>query len=148
MAEEILVKELLTSEMILGGENLTILLDNTDLNITASFWFYSVVNMRWKLIFGISQVWEEGPLKSITTIHKLLRDNPIDGVDFSDLRIVQSEHSMIRRLKALAKTGKGLKGIRITQTVVDGELIQDAYVYRLMRSSDNGRRPKYSKATH
>ena len=132
MAEETLVKELLTSEMILGGENLTILLDNTNLDVTASFWFYFTDSLRWNLVFGISQVWEEGPIKSIAVIQNILSKHPIEGVDFSDLLVLQSDHSMIRRLKALVKTGKEIKGVRISQAIVENVFIQDAYIYRLM----------------
>jgi hypothetical protein len=136
MAEETLVKELLTSEMILGGQTLTLRLDNTDLDVTASFWFYFIESMHWNLIFGISQVLTEGPIKSVTTIQNILSNDPIGGVDLLDVVVLQSDHSMIRRLKVLAETGKEIKGIRISQAVVENVFIQDAYIYRLMWSPE------------
>jgi hypothetical protein len=136
MAEETMVKELLTSEMIRGGEALTSLLDNTELDVTAAFWFYFIDNMHWNLIFGISQVLKEGPLKAVTTIQSVLSKNPIEGVDFLDIIVLQSDHTMIRRLKALAKTGRAIKSIRISQAIVENVFIQDAYIYRLMWSSE------------
>jgi hypothetical protein len=135
MAEETLVKELLTSEMLDGGRELTQRLDNTELDVTASFWFYFTDSMRWELVFGISQVLTQGPLQSIEVIQDLLRKRPIPGVNFLDLVVLQSDHSLIRRLKSLATTGKTLKGIRFTHVVVENVFIQDVYIYRLMWSS-------------
>jgi hypothetical protein len=136
MAQETLVKELLTSEMIDGGRQLTTQLDETELDVTASFWFYFTDSMRWNLTFGISQVLREGPLKSIELIQDILRERPVPGVDFLDLLVLQSDHSMIRRLKSLATTGKTIEALRFSNTVVENVFIDDVYIYRLMWSAD------------
>src|SRR5215208_4091459 len=132
MAQEVLVKESITTEMIAGGKELTRRLDETTLDVTASLWFYFVDNQRWDLILGIHQILEEGPLKSINIIRNTLSKHPIEGVDFSDVLPIQSDHSLIRRLKAVITTGKTIQDIRISQTVVENVFIQDAYIYRLM----------------
>ena len=136
MAEEILVKELLTTEMIEGGKELTLRLDRTELDVTASFWFYFIDSTRWNLILGISQILREGPIRPITLIQNLLDQQPVPGVNLLDIIAIQSDHSMIRRLKTLLTTGKTIKGIRISQTVVENVLIQDAYIYRLIWNSN------------
>lgn len=136
MAEETLVKEVLTSEMIEGGRELTIRLDNTELDVTASLWFYFIDSMRWNLIFGISQILKEGPIRPISIIQDVLNQQPIlRGVNLLDVIALQSDHSMIRRLKNLVTTGKAIRETRISQAVVENVFIQDAYIYRLMWSS-------------
>jgi hypothetical protein len=136
MAEETLVKEVLTSEMIDGGRELTIQLDKTELDVTASFWFYFIDSMRWNLIFGISQILTEGPIRPISIIQDVLNQQPIiRGVNLLDVIALQSDHSMIRRLKNLVTTGKAIRETRISQAVVENVFIQDAYIYRLMWSS-------------
>ena len=134
MAEEILVKEALTTEKIEGGKLLTELLDKTDLEITASFWFYFIDAQKWNLILGISQVMKEGSLKSIAKIQKVFEKNQFQGIDFLDVIVLQSDHPIIKRLMKMATTGKTIKGIRISQSVIDGVFIQDAYIYRLIKS--------------
>jgi hypothetical protein len=39
---------------------------------------------------------------------------------------------LVQLLRPVIGTGPGICGIRLTQNVIDGVLIEDAYIYRLM----------------
>lgn len=131
MAEEVLVKEILTTEMIEGGRDLTKRLAKTELGVTASFWFYMTDNLRWNLMLGISQVLEEGTIKAYTIIQSELKDRPVRGVSFSDVVVLQSDHPVIRRLKRLTRASKGGAEVRVSRAVVENVFIDDAYIYNL-----------------
>ncbi len=131
MAEEVLVKEALTAEMINGGRELTKRLRQTKLDITASFWFYMTDSLSWNLMLGISQVLEEGTIKAYTVIQSELNDRPVCGVSFSDVVVLQSDHPVIRRLKRLTRASKSGSEIRVSRAVVENVFIDDAYIYNL-----------------
>ncbi len=131
MAEETLVKEVLSTEMINGGKELTQRLSNTELDVTASFWFYLIDNMRWNLMFGVSRVLEEGTVKAYTIIQSELKDRRIRGVNFSDIVVLQSDHPVIRRLNSFVEGGRSAAEVRVSRSVVENVFIEDAYIYHI-----------------
>jgi len=131
MAEETLVKEVLSTEMINGGRELTVCLSNTELGVTASFWFYLIDNVRWNLMFGVSQVLEEGTVKAYTIIQSELEGRRIPGVNFSDVVVLQSDHPVIRRLNSFVEGGRSAAEVRVSRSVVENVFIEDAYIYHI-----------------
>lgn len=139
MAEEILVmKEALSEEMIQGGKELTSRLVDTELSLTASFWFYFTDSMRWNLVLGSEQVLEEGTIKVYSFIQADLDAHPIHGVNFSDIVVLQSDHPLIKRLKKFGKANvNGASRTRVTHAVVDNVFIEDALVYPVPKRRRN-----------
>lgn len=132
MAEEALVKDILTAEMIHDGRQLTgRLMENRELEITAALWFYFIDNLRWNLMFGISQVLREGTFKAYTIIQAEMKARPVGGVSFSDIIVLQSDHPTIRRLDTFVKASSNTAEVRVSRSVVDNVYIEDAYVYLL-----------------
>jgi hypothetical protein len=74
MAEETLVKEMLTDEMKKAGAELTRKLDEAKWPVTASFWYFVSDDNQWKLIVASPKLESEGPNSDLTrTIHEPLR---------------------------------------------------------------------------
>ncbi len=137
MAEEVLVKENLSAEMIDGGEELTNRLVEAGWSVTASFWLYLSDSLRWNLVFGIEQVVSEGSLKISSSIQVDLDARPIRGVNFLDVVVLQSDHPLIKRMRSLTKAGGQASRTRVTHAVVDNVFIEDVLIYPVPKRRRN-----------
>jgi len=77
MAEETVVKDLLTHDMIVAGEELVRGLDASEYDVVGSLWFYIPESNEWRLMLVSPQLESEGPKKSVyeNSIRALQRKN-------------------------------------------------------------------------
>jgi hypothetical protein len=52
-------------------------------------------------------------------------------IPLKDVTVIDSNDSLISLLRVAIKTGDGMSGIRFTNNVINGALIEDAYIYRV-----------------
>jgi hypothetical protein len=93
MAKEILVKRVLTQEMIDAGEELIGLLDREGLEVRTSFWGYLLDLDTWRLVIASPKVKTEGPRKVYKEIQAILSKMPGDKkrISIKDIRVVGTE---------------------------------------------------------
>ena len=139
MAEEILVKEQLTPEMIAAGEELTKRLhDVKDFNLLCSLWLYASEFNRWQLTVGTAIVDTSGPIHAYRTIEAIVGDEwPYPDTPLYEISILRSDHSLVRALRSLGRFEiqdlrptaqvKVYKKIKFTR--VQDVFIEDALVY-------------------
>ncbi len=91
MAETVLVKEVLTGEMVQAGRELVELLDKASVPVTAALWFYDAERNRWDLIIASSKVRTEGPRRLYRKILALLKNAPpgSEPLSFEDVQVVE-----------------------------------------------------------
>jgi hypothetical protein len=131
MAEETLVKEMLTDEMKKAGAELTRKLDEAKWPVTASFWYFVSDDNQWKLIVASPKLESEGPRQSyeaISNAGSTLREY-FGGLEF--ISVVTPKNDVVRTLALALNTGPTITGIRFSKNMIDGHYIDDAYVYRV-----------------
>ncbi len=133
MAEEILVKESLAKEMIEAGAELTRKLDEADVDVQASLWLYLVEPNLWRLVIAEPKVRTDGAMRIYKTIQSLISKIPEDQpkVMLKDISVLETNAPLISALRKLRKTRKKLAGMRLSREYVNGQFIEDAYVYRM-----------------
>lgn len=133
MAEDVVVKEGLSDAMIQAGAELTRKLDDMEWPVVASLWFYSSDSNQWRLLFASPRVDEEGPPKAYQHIRNALQELPenIPTVALQNIAVMDSSHPLISLLRTAVRTGESISGIRFTDNVVNGQLIEGAYIYRM-----------------
>jgi hypothetical protein len=133
MATEMVVKEALSSEMISAGEELTRRLDEARFIVTASLWLYITEANDWRFIIGSPEVRTNGPKKAYKRIQnviaKMSEDQP--KIQLRDVTVIDSNDPLIALLRAALGTGEGVSNIRFRHNVINGVLIEDAYIYRI-----------------
>lgn len=134
MAEELVVKESLTEDMISAGIRLTERLDEDSSAIAASFWYLVSEDRSWKLIIASPLVETEGP-KSF--YKRVMRANSKAAkseniIPLSNIVVVPQHNELVSLLRLAITTGGGISGIRFTQNAINGHFIEDAYIYRLL----------------
>ena len=124
MAEETLVKEVLTDSMIAAGRALTDALEQRGWLLLAAFWLYDWETNRWKLMFA-SPVVEKGVGAALDDVCAAL-DVTTPAVRFAEVDLVSPDDPHVRALLRLATGGLRLDGKRIRSGPVE-----DSYVYRV-----------------
>jgi len=123
----------LTSELIQDGATLLQGLDEAGVPPDAAFWFYFSDINAWKLLLAEVDVATEGPREVYRSIQKTLQTlrDRITGLTLDDISVAKPDAPLIKLLSLALTTGPGMSGIRFTGNVINGTLVDDAYIYRL-----------------
>ena len=131
MAEETLVRDLLTEQMIAAGADLTRQLDQHNWPVVGSLWLYDSEINKWRLLIVSPSVISEGPLAVYRRLNTVLESvNPRLALD--DISVVSPEDPRVRALASAYHTGREIEGRRVFRGAFNGHYIDDAYVYRLL----------------
>ena len=133
MAEETMVKDILTKEMIQAGADLVHRLDAAQLEVSASLWLYIPDANLWRLVIASPAVKNEGPKRAYQKIQSVLSQVPDAAykVTLSDISVVEHTDPLVTVLRTAVKTGMGISGLRFSRNTINGHFIEDAYLYRV-----------------
>ena len=128
-----MVEETLTPELVESGAELVRKLDASGLAPDAAFWLYSPDNESWKLILVEVTLARRGPRAGYAEIQKVLSRHAgeLSGLMLHHLVLEKPDAQIISLLRKVSRTGRGVSGIRLKNNVIDGTLIEDAYIYRV-----------------
>jgi hypothetical protein len=130
MADEVLLKEPLTDQMIREGEALTRQLDDMGVPLTASFWLYASERNDWRLTFASPLVASEGQLAFYDTLIKAMHalNQPI--IDLLHISVFYPNAPVVQALSTLTPDGVLVQSKRFNGAL-DRYYIDDAYLYRI-----------------
>jgi hypothetical protein len=133
VGEETMVAMTLTKEMIESGGVLVRKLDEQGLQPDAAFWLYDPDLQKWKLIIVEVKLGVEGPKKIYKKIQDVISVSKEDMPDISleSVTLAKPDAPIVNLLKKAMRTGDGISGIRFTNNVINGTVIEDAYIYRM-----------------
>ncbi len=127
-----MVTNTLTETQIKAGKTLIKAGDTSKLDIEAAFWFYFQEQEAWKLMLSIKGVEKSGPKSTYNKLQKLLKKTKInEKLPLSEIALLKHNAPLLNLLRTAIKTGLGISGIRFTGNVINGQLIPDAYIYRV-----------------
>lgn len=135
MAEEVLVKESISREMISAGERLSRHLIDSGLTVDGLLWLYDPESNTWRFIVASPEVKSLGPksvYQKLRPIVEELSQQSEEIVAWDDIFVVDSNDPLIQLLRQAITTGLAISGIRFSRNIVNGVLIDDAYIYRLV----------------
>ena len=143
MAEEVVVKDQLTPDMIEAGDELTRRLrHDKGFGLLCSLWLYTSEVNRWQLVVATPIVDSSGPIHAYRLIEGIVGDDwRYTDTPLYEISILRSNHSLVRALRSLghfeiqelppgprpAPTVKVHKKIKLTR--VQDVFIEDALVY-------------------
>lgn len=130
-----MVETQLTAELIDEGATLVRELDKAGVSPDAAMWFYFPDIGVWKLLLAEIKVGQDGPRGVYRTIQKTLQAlrNDVAHLSLEDVALAKPDAPIIKLLRQAITTGTGVGGVRFTRNVINGILIEDAYIYRLKR---------------
>jgi len=132
MAENTVVKEQLTDEMIEAGAQLTQKLDELGLPIPVAMWFFLSDINEWRLLFASPQLSAEGPREVYEKIEEARKalGAQAERLPLSVIGLMDTNHQLVQLLRIALRTGPGVSRVRFSKNVIDGHFIDDALIYR------------------
>jgi hypothetical protein len=133
MAEELLVGEQLTPEMVKSGEALVAALDKMNVLVKGAFWLLLPDQRVWRLVIASPEVRVLGPKALYRKLRAALGRLPADvgAIGTKDISVIDEKTPLFLLLRSAVSTGPGIGGVRFSRSVINGQLIEDAYLYRL-----------------
>ena len=128
-----MVVSTLTEQLINGGKHLIEGLDASGIKVDGALWFYFPEEGFWKLMLSFPEIKKIGPKSSYAMVQKALSKlKEKDGLSLDDVALAKPNAPLMPLLKIAIGTGPGISGIRFSNNVINGQLIADAYIYRLV----------------
>lgn len=127
-----MVARTLVNRDIEGGRRLVEELDRNKVPLRAAFWYLVEDRDRYQLVLATSVVDRDGPIKAYKEILAALGEVESEvRPQATDLTAVSPSDHLIKALRRLVKTGKGISEIRLSRNFVGDQYVEDALVYRL-----------------
>jgi hypothetical protein len=133
VGEEAMVETTLTDDMIATGAALVRWLDQAGLQPDAAFWLYFPDPQTWKLVLAEAKLDQQGPRAIYGQIQDIMSASGEErsSISLDSVTLVKPDAPIVSLLRSAIRTGTGIGGIRFTNNVINGTLIEDAYIYRL-----------------
>ncbi|MEK6477730.1 hypothetical protein WJR50_09360 [Catalinimonas sp. 4WD22] len=107
-------------------------LDKSGLEVTSAFWFYLAEVEEWRLMLAMPSIDIQGRKKTYAKIWGVLdRNRSTLNIPLDAITLISPKHELNQLLRSVVKTGKSMSGIRFSGDVINGTLIEDAYIYRV-----------------
>jgi hypothetical protein len=133
VAENTVVKEQLSAEMIEAGAQLIAQLDTMGLPMEAALWLFDTEINEWRLLIASSERAKSGSLdiyKKIQEARRGLGDKAA-ALPMLLITLVDPNQELIRSFRKGMPTGAGVSRIRFSKNVIGGHVVDDALIYRL-----------------
>ena len=130
MAEEALVKEALTDGMIAAGSTVLEMLDHRNFAVDAAMWVYLSDVNQWRLLLATPGVRIDGPRKAYKRLVQILRNVSVHGLSVQNIAVVDSHDPFIQLVRSAIGVSSTSNGVRFARNMVNGQFIEDAYIYR------------------
>ena len=133
MDKELVVREVLSEQMIDAGAMLVERLDQSESNVQAALWLFLPEEKTWKMMIISPLVKTDGPrsfYKRILEANKKA-DESESIISLNDVGVADTSNPLISLLRIAMSTGSGIAGIRFSKNTINGAFIEDAYIYRI-----------------
>ena len=126
-----MVGSVLTSSLIEDGERLLRQLEADGYHIATALWVFQPERENWRLKFEIVEYDSVELLDLYGAVIEALRKIEVAELRPDMVSILDPGSEFVSTLRTVLNTGPGIHGVRFTESVVNGKLLDDAYVYRL-----------------
>ncbi|MBM4340215.1 MAG: hypothetical protein FJ110_11800 [Deltaproteobacteria bacterium] len=133
MGKELVVRDVLSEQMIDAGAKLVERLDESLSNVQAALWVFLPEEKTWEMIVISPLVKTDGPrsfYKRILEANKNA-DESESIISLNDIKVADTSNPLINVLRIAISTGRGITGIRFSKNTINGTFIEDSYIYRI-----------------
>lgn len=131
MAKEVVVTGTLTQEMITAGTSLLRTLDQARYVVRGALWLFLPEENGWRLLLALPEVRVLGPKALYKKLRSVINKLPGPIIETKDITVLEDNAPLILLLKSAISTGPGISDIRFSRNTINGQYIEDAYIYRI-----------------
>jgi hypothetical protein len=130
---EALDRSMLEVFTTLCGGKLVEGMDRSMLDVVGALWFYFADIGEWRLLLVMPLVDTIGPSGCYAMIQLILQEDMPDnsGISLSRISVLSPKDNLIKLLRMVIHTDRGISAIRFTRNTINGVSIEDALIYRL-----------------
>lgn len=109
-------------------------LDRANLPVHGAFWIFDPEHDAWRLVIAMPAVSKTGPREAYRKVRSAIAKGMREGprIETSDLSVIDVTAPLYALLRSMLKTGNQILGMRFTNNTINGRLIEDCYIYRVM----------------
>ena len=111
------------------GRQLLRTLDRAGIPVVAAYWLYELARNRWRLVFATPLVETVGPTAVYRRTRELVRSGAAGGRALDDVIVVSPRDRLASGVRKIPGSDRAQE-FRLTDGVVSGLSVDDAYVYR------------------
>jgi len=126
-----LVASPLVERSIQAGRRLVDSLEMSGFRVVAAFWLLEPETLEWKLLICSPLVDVAGPRLAYQKIQQTLKGLRGLALDLREIRAVGTDDQTVRLMQKATGASPGIADVRFRNSVIDGTLIDDAYIYRV-----------------
>ena len=126
-----MVERALNDKLIEDGRKLVEQLDKSKAKLDSAFWLYVPDSESWRLVLDFQDIEKRGPKDAYRVVQQALGTVSPGSLTLDDVAVAKPDFPILKLLRIVIKTGPGIGSIRFTSNVINGHLIEDAYIYRL-----------------
>jgi hypothetical protein len=133
MAENTVIKEQLTEDMIEAGARLTAKLDEMGLSVAAAMWLFMIESNEWRLLIASPELATGGPqavYRKIEGARQALGDKAA-AAPMSVIGLLDPNDQLVQLLRTALKTSSAVSRVRFSKNAINGHFIEDALIYRI-----------------
>ncbi len=133
MAEEVVVKDQLTSEMLDAGRALVKELVGVNLSLVCALWLYSSESNRWRLMIATPAADSDGPNKVYSILQEVLASNALRGfkLRLRDIAVASPNTPLVEALRLTVKIPEGSADFRFTRSRANDVYVEDSHILYL-----------------
>ena len=130
----------LVDRLIDSGERLVKLLDEAGIAPSAALWVLRPESEDWNLVLATETATKHGPKAAYQELLTVFRQHEaeLDPLLADDIVIIEAKHVLIRQHLSLFGAASGISRIRSSGNAINGQMLPDALIYRLV-ASPNGK---------
>ena len=125
-----MVEKQLTDKMVEFGSELINSLDIANVKTCLIMWNYYTDTRKWKLIISINDLRTKGPKFYYSLIQKILKKNSSILLSLDDIVLLKSNEPIVEAINSIVESGINKIQLHLSETVFNGIMIDDAFVYR------------------
>jgi hypothetical protein len=122
----------LNEASIEDGRKVAQMLDEKSSSVNSALWYYYPDTSDWKLVLAMPEVNTNGPKAAYKTVQRILSKVELkSNLTLDDIAVSKPEAPLFKLIRQMLRTGPNISGIRLSNNIVNGQKIEDAYVYRI-----------------
>lgn len=133
MDKSLLVTGEFTEAMKKVGAVLLRRLDTDKAGVRSAFWYYFPDVKSWKLVIASEKVDLEGPREFYKRVVKAIQTAPKKNptISLNDIGVTNMSNPIVRLIGiAIGTPSNAVGDIRFSRNTINGNFIEDAYIYR------------------
>lgn len=119
-------------DLIEEGRQLLLRLDQSFSGIQAAMWLRYPGSNSWNYLVSAKSLDKQGPKSAYALVQKVLHKIDEGKIKLGDIQIEKTDSGLLKLMRRAVRVNTESSGLMFTGNSMNGVLLPDAYIYRLL----------------